>query len=251
LFGKLNKLLCQPMKAGEFMPTQFTRGSGVTFWAAAQAVNQEISSTDQAIMGLQSAEEAEIMQLSMRHQHLAKGITQLLKLRCKTYRFAPWLAKVGLIQPEFRDTCHMCLEPEKEDEVHLLLSCKSFISEIEKLLSNWIRRALQRTAIPDEIVALLLEGEFEEEQLDDRAISHSAIDKNQYQENLLNDSDTKDMKEETEGRSNYARLDVARFIQIVSRLRAHRLASVSLEQIPSRAEAHQGMAAHSCCSDEA
>jgi hypothetical protein len=62
---------------------------------------------------------------------------------------------------------------------------------------------------PDEIVALLLEGEFEEEQLDDHASSHSASDKNQYREDFLDDSDTKLIKEEAERRNNCARLDAA------------------------------------------
>ena len=65
----------------------------------------------------QSAEEAGITQLAMKHQHLAKGIVQLMKLRCKAYRFAPWLAQVGLIIPELRDTCPMCSEKVRE-EVH-------------------------------------------------------------------------------------------------------------------------------------
>jgi hypothetical protein len=48
-------------------------------------------------------------------------------------------------------------------------------------------------------------------------------------------------KEETEGQSNRASLDVVKFMQGVSCLRAHWLALVSVEQTPSRVEAHHGM----------
>ena len=51
------------------------------------------------------------------------------------------------------------------------------------------------------------------------------------------------IKEEAEGRSNCARFDVVKFMQNVALLRRDRLASVSLEQTPSRVEARQGMTA--------
>jgi hypothetical protein len=49
------------------------------------------------------------------------------------------------------------------------------------------------------------------------------------------------INEKAEGQSNRASLDVAKFVQGVPRLRAHRLALVSFQQTPSRVEAHHGM----------
>ena len=62
----------------------------------------------------------------MKQQHLVKGLTRLMKLRCGAFRFAPWLAQVELILLEFRDVCPMCQGIGKEDEAHLLLSRESF-----------------------------------------------------------------------------------------------------------------------------
>ena len=61
----------------------------------------------------------------------------------------------------------MCLEATREDEAHLLLSCKSFAGVRERFLATWIRCARLRAADPGEIVTLLLGGELEGRQLDD------------------------------------------------------------------------------------
>ena len=212
--------------------------------------------------GLRSAEEAGINQLAMKHSHLAKGLAQLCKLRCKAYRFAPWLALVGLILPEFRDTCPMCLEATREDEAHLLLSCKSFAGVRERFLATWIRCAKLRAADPGGIVTLLLGGELEGRQLD--GWSQSCGDSRREREDrrrevcFSSDSDMEGVDAAEEGHCRYACLDVAAFMQEVSRLRAHRLASVSLNSTTPRSRSPPGYdrasahsrypgEAHQCC----
>ena len=113
-----------------------------------------------------SAEETGIIQLTRKHVHLSKGVTQLMRLRCKAFRFAPWLAQVGLIKPEFKDTCPMCMERVRDDEEHLLLNCKTFAEAREGLLASWIGCATRRTVNPGGVITLLLGGELEGRQLD-------------------------------------------------------------------------------------
>ena len=72
---------------------------------------------------LQGAEEAGVTGLMMKHPHLARGLGQLMKLRCRAIRFAPWLVQAERILPEFRATCPMCMAGVPEDEAHMLLSC--------------------------------------------------------------------------------------------------------------------------------
>ena len=122
--------------------------------------------------GFRSAEEAGINQLAMKHSHLAKGLAQLCKLRCKAYRFAPWLVLVGLILPEFRDTCPMCLEATREDEAHLLLSCKSFAEVRVRFLATWVLWAMLRAADSGGIATLLLGGSSRE---DNSMVGHNPV----------------------------------------------------------------------------
>jgi hypothetical protein len=196
-----------------------------------------------------SAEEVGIARLVMRHQHLSRGMTQLMKLRCKAYRFAPWLAQVGLIEPQFRDTCPMCLKGVREDEKHLLLHCETFSEVRERFLATWMHCASLRAVDLGGIVTLLLGGELDGKQLDGWSTlcgdSRERTDiEDRHQESDLGDLDTESVDGGgTIGEHRYTCLDVAAFMQEVSRLRAHRLASVSLRTTPPRVEARQGMTA--------
>jgi hypothetical protein len=204
-------------------------------------------------MRLQSAEEAGIVQLMMRHQDLSRGMTQLMKLRCKATRFAPWLAQMEFILPEFREKCPMCLQRVPEDEPHVLLSCTSFAAERERFLATWIRRASLRAVNNSGIVSLLLRGERDGRQLD--GWSSSLVDLGRHQVRELTEEDRHwgtlssggpDMEAMNLGETESTRigcLDVARFMEKVSRLRAQRLATVSPVPMPPRVEARQGMTA--------
>ena len=204
-----------------------------------------------AQMRLQSAEEAGIVQLMMRHQHLAKGLGQLMKLRCKAIRFAPWLAQMEFILPEFRDKCPMCLERVKEDEVHILLSCTSYSVERERFLAIWIRRASLCAADPGGIVSLLLGGERDGRQLDGWSSSpgdngrqvRELAEEDRHWGTLSSGGPDMEVVDLVGESGRYACLDVARFMMEVSRLRVQRLATVSLQTMPPRVEARQGMTA--------
>ena len=72
----------------------------------------------------------------IRYHRFSRGFSRLSKMRCRAFRFAPWLARVGYIQREFTERCPSCDCSVPEDSTHVLLECPAFDKQRRKWLEK-------------------------------------------------------------------------------------------------------------------